>query len=240
VLLIDGWIEYPYSQTNFAAWQAEIQQVAPSIEVRSADGEWTPLHEQFGFPAGMPRAMSVPLAGLPEGTRELRVRTNLEVYWDQIRVVYSEACPEAQVVELPFTLAKLARVGFAARSTFPQRRPYYDYTKRSGTWDTRHQEGDYTRFGDVGELVAERDNALAIFGPGEEVHFEFSAPEALSPATARRWYLLSVAGWCKDMDLYTNEGETLEPLPFDENQTTGSNRHRELNRRYNTRYRAGK
>jgi len=185
--------------------------------------------------------MSVPLVGLPDGTTELRIRTNLEVYWDQIRVAYPEPCPsEAQVGELPFATASLARVGFAARTTAAQRLPHYDYTRRTATWDTRHQEGNYTRLGEIGELVDARDNALAIFGPGEEVHFEFEAPESQPPPNATRWYVLSVAGWCKDMDLYTKSGETLQPIPAAIEQTTLSSRRDELHRKYNTRYRAGK
>ena len=80
LLVIDGWVEYPYSQTNFAAWQAGAAYRAPSLEARGADGGWTLLHEQFGYPAGMPRQMSLPLPPLPPGTRELRLSTHQEIY----------------------------------------------------------------------------------------------------------------------------------------------------------------
>ena len=61
VLIADGWVEYPYSQTNFAAWQASADYRAPSLEARGADGSWTLIFEQFGYPAGMPRQMALPL-----------------------------------------------------------------------------------------------------------------------------------------------------------------------------------
>ena len=92
-LVIDGWVEYPYSQTNFAAWQAGASFDAPSLDAAVDDGEWQPLLEQFGYPAGMPRRMSLPLTGLPQGTSKLRLRTNMQVYWDRIAVVYAESPP---------------------------------------------------------------------------------------------------------------------------------------------------
>ena len=67
VLMIDGWVEYPYSQTMFAAWQANADINAPSLDVRDANGNWQTLLEQFGYPAGMPRRMALPLEKLPEG-----------------------------------------------------------------------------------------------------------------------------------------------------------------------------
>ncbi|MHC4080951.1 MAG: hypothetical protein ACYS15_17510 [Planctomycetota bacterium] len=30
----------------------------------------------------------------------------------------------------------------------------------------------------------------------------------------RRIYVLKAEGWCKDMDRYTLEGETIDPIPF--------------------------
>ncbi len=59
VLVIDGWIEYPYSQTMFAAWQAGAAYEAPTLEALGDDGRWHVVYEQFGYPAGMPRRMSI-------------------------------------------------------------------------------------------------------------------------------------------------------------------------------------
>ena len=85
--------------------------------------------------------------------------------------------------------AVVRRCGFARRTTGAQRQPYYDYDDRSPYWDTRHQDGLYTAFGDARELVSETDGALAILGPGEEVHLEFRAAHEPVPAgwTRRCW-----------------------------------------------------
>ncbi len=234
VLIADGWIEYPYSQTMFAAWQAGADYRPPTFEARSADGTWQVVLAQFGYPAGMPRQMSVPLDGLPAGTTALRITTNQEIYWDRITVAFSEPCPDARRIDLPLVAARLARSGFAQRTTGPQRRPHYDYAKRSTFWDTRHQDGLYTREGPVDELVAVTDGALAIFGPGEEVHTEFAAPLQSPPEGWTRRLVLETRGWCKDMDLFTAEGETLEPLPGPDTPARKT-----LHDRYNTRHQAG-
>ena len=193
--------------------------------------------EQFGYPAGMPRRMSVPLDGLPAGTREIRLRTNQQIYWDRLAVVFAEPMPEARRQVLPLEDARLAKSGFPLRTTGPQHRPHYDYDRRSPFWDTRYMAGYYTRLGDVFDLVATPDDAVAIFGAGEEVHLAFRAPEKRPPAGWRRYFVLETHGWTKDMDLYTKDGETVGPLP-----STGKpgEARQVLHARYNTRYLAGR
>ena len=68
VLMIDGWVEYPYAQTVFAAWQAGAPYLAPTLEARDGDGRWHVVAREFGYPAGMPRRMTLPLPPLPAGT----------------------------------------------------------------------------------------------------------------------------------------------------------------------------
>src|SRR6185295_4044977 len=97
MLIADGWIEYPYAQTLFAAWQARAEYRAPTIEARGADG-WRVIRREFGYPAGMPRRMSVPLGRLPRGTTALRLSTTQEIYWDRLAVGYAAAVPEAAAV----------------------------------------------------------------------------------------------------------------------------------------------
>jgi tetratricopeptide (TPR) repeat protein len=237
-LVADAWVEYPYSQTVFAAWQAGADYTPFSLEAR-VHGTWQPVHAQFGYPAGMPREFSLPLDAVPAGSEALRLRGNLEVYWDRIRVIQSQPAPaELRHQPLPPIQAQVARIGFPKRSTLAQRRPQYDYDDRSAFWDTRYMAGDYTAFGPALELVAQTDDALAIIGPGDEIHLEFDAPPGPAPGW-RRVLVLEVRGYAKDMDLYTRDGETLDPLP----RTSGipdSARRDDLNRQYNTRFQDGR
>ncbi len=234
VLLIDGWIEYPYAQTVFAAWQAGAVYEAPTLEARDRHGRWHEVAPQFGYPAGMPRQMALPLPPLPAGTTALRLRTSQEIYWDRIAVVFSEPLPEVGRRVLPMRAARLESDGFAKRTTGPQRSPHYDDQARLPLDDTRHQRGWYTEFGSVDPLVADEDHAVAIFGPGEAVVLDFEAPQSSVPDGWTRRLVLELRGWCKDMDLYTLDGETIEPLPG--NNTAARAR---LHPRFNTRYASG-
>jgi hypothetical protein len=235
ILVADGWIEYPYSQTMFGAWQAHADFVAPTLEARGADGQWRVILEQFGYPAGMPRRMSVPLGSLPRGTTLLRITTNQEIYWDRLAVVWAETDPKISRHEFELDTASVRRSGFAKRTTGPQRQPYYDYDQRSPYWDTRHQDGLYTAFGDALALVTEADAALAIIGPGEEIHLEFAADLDPPPAGWTRRLVLETNGWCKDMDLFTADAETVAPLPG-----TRDDHADRLHDLHNTRYQSGK
>jgi len=47
--------------------------------------------------------------------------------------------------------------------------------------------------------------------------------------------VLDARGWCKDMDLYTKDGDTVEPLPGSRDPAAAA-----LQRRYSTRYASGR
>ncbi len=232
ILIADGWIEYPYSQTMFAAWQAGAGYAAPTVEARGEDGAWHIVLDQFGYPAGMPRQMSVELTNLPRGTTQLRITTNQEIYWDRLAVAFAAPDPPegARRHDLPLQSAVLERPGFPKRTTGPEAQPYYDFNDRSPLWDARRQRGDYTAFGAATDLVARSDGALAIFGPGEGMHLQFAAPQDPPPPNWTRRLVLESRGWCKDMDLFTRDGETLAPLPGSRDQDAES-----LHQDHNTR-----
>jgi hypothetical protein len=234
MLVADGWIEYPYAQTLFAAWQAGAAYRAPTIEARGADQQWRVLRREFGYPAGMARRLSVPLGRLPRGATELRLRTTQEIYWDRLAVAYAATARSVETHPMPLASARLTSVGFPRRQLREGRRPVFDYERRAPFADTRRARGFYTVPGPVTELVAAEDGAVAVFGPGEEVQFTFSASlPALRSGWTRR-FVLEARGWCKDMDLYTKDGETVGPLPGTRGPVASA-----LQRRYTTRYESG-
>ncbi|MEM7432834.1 MAG: FG-GAP-like repeat-containing protein, partial [Pseudomonadota bacterium] len=83
ILVTDSWVEYPYSQTAFAAWQANLQYQSATLEARDVEGKWHTVYDNFGYPAGMPREMTLPLPTLPAGADALRLSWNRELYWDR-------------------------------------------------------------------------------------------------------------------------------------------------------------
>jgi hypothetical protein len=213
-LLIKGWIEYPYSQTMFASWQAGATYDAPTLDALGGDGAWHVVQEQFGYPAGMPRQAAFPLRNLPKGTTALRLRTNQEIYWDCLRVIDRKPAPAgARSFKAQLQTATLEAIGYPKRIEQPQRRPDYDFADRSPLLDFRHMRGLYTEFGNVVDLIGTSDQRIAIFGPGEGITFEFALPDGIVASDVT--WLLDVTGWCKDRDRFTATGATLQPLPAD-------------------------
>ena len=212
LLVLDAWVEYPYAQTMFAAWQAGVTYEPLSVDIQLSSGEWVEFAHQVGYPAGMPRTMVLPLHDLPPGATALRLRTTLDCHVDRLRIAWAVACPQARVARLGPSSAVLEQVGFPLRQDGPQRRPGYDWSTRVPFWDTRTQAGLYTALGDVQGLLEKRDGALAVFGAGEAVRLTFAASEA-SPMSMQRHFVLDLGGWAKDMDLMTRTGPTVDPLP---------------------------
>ena len=213
VMVLDGWVEYPYSQTMFAAWQAGAGYSPITIEARIGDGQWSTVHTDIGYPAGMQRTCVLPLNGVPRGSTELRIRCDLELYVDAVRVAAIEPCPQARVHRrLPVT-AVLEQPGYPRRLSLPQRRPGYDWDDQVPFWDVRSQRGEYTRLGDVRSIVALDDQSVAVFGAGEAIRCRFAPPPRI-PRDWNRQVVLDVQGWCKDMDLMTRDGGTVDPVPW--------------------------
>ena len=243
VLVFDGWVEYAYSQSAFAAWQAGAAFVEPTIEAQGEDGQWHAVFERFGYMAGTPRRSAVPLARerLPVGTRKLRLSTNMQIYWDRLAVVDAAANKAVRRQDLKLLKAAVDDVGFSQRTLFEQRYPIYDYDDRPPLGDARHPRGFYTAFGDALPLVRSTDDAMAIIGPGEELHLEYAEPPIALPVGWRRYYVLESDGWCKDGDLFTKDSRTVKPLPTrgEPLRPEQSARREQLHQRYNTRYRSG-
>ena len=237
VLLMDGWVEYGYSQTSFAAWQAGRAYQPPTLEAASPDGEWQTVAAHFGYPAGMPRQAAFPLPELPVGTTRLRLRTNQEIYWDRLAIAIPDPAAEVIRHDLPVSEARMEKVGFARRTDAAQRRPTYDWTEREPFWDTRYQRGLYTALGPATDLVTALDGGLAVVGPGDGLSLAFD--DSLPPLRPgwRRVFVARFEGWAKDMDLYTLDGATVGPLPGEERRTAAAE---QLHLTYNTRFQSGR
>lgn len=234
-LLIDGWVEYPYSQTMFAAWQASASYDPPTLLAEDEQGRWIEVLPRFGYPAGMPRQMVVSLDGLPSGCRRLRLVTNLQIYWDRIQVAWSEPCPRAVKALRSLDSARVFGAGYPRRFTGPFFLPGYDWNDRAPLADMRAQRGFYTAFGPADQLVASDDGNLAIFGTGEAISLSWDVESVGLDEGWTRQHVLDVRGWCKDMDLATRGGEQVGPLPRHDSIQS----HPRLHDRFNTRYRSG-
>jgi hypothetical protein len=221
VLFLQGWTEFEYSSSNYAAFQQDLTQTLPVLEMEDAEGQFRPVIPSIGFPPGLPRMIACDLASLgPLPGRRLRIRTNMQVYWDQVFLAqpWDQATfdDKVKVTEQKPLAAHLHKRGFPREHSPDGKEPrLYDYNILDTTQPFRLMAGDYTHYGRVTDLVTDADDRAVIFGRGEEVTLEFPVKGTPDPPKGtQRSYVLHVSGWCKDMDPHTGHGETIEPLPF--------------------------
>ena len=216
-LLMDGFTDYFSASSMYAAWQAGITPVPPFVEAQDDSGKWQMVVADMGFPAGLARTMVADLTGkLPPGTRYIRISTNLRIYWDRIRVDNSPEDLQFTQTEVPLAKANLAFRGYPrVVEGNPKNDLTYVYEDVSLTGPYSRQIGNYTRFGDVSDLVRKADEEYVIFGSGEEVAVDFDSTHLPDvPNGCIRDYFFYADGFAKDMDFYAAHGDTVAPLPF--------------------------
>jgi tetratricopeptide (TPR) repeat protein len=216
-LLMTGYVNYFSATSLYGAWQAGIKPVSPYAEAQLPDGTWkriTPV--EAGFPAGLERTIVIDLTGkVPAGSRKIRLMTNLEIYWDQVLIDQSEHA-QARTTEVPMSTATLHFRGYPKQIDGASPGDLdYDYDRVSLTGPFQHQRGNYTRFGDVKELVKGIDDQYVIFGSGEEIAAEFDAAKLpVLPAGWKRDYFFYANGFVKDMDWWDASPFTVSQMPF--------------------------
>jgi hypothetical protein len=240
-LLLHGEIEYFTANSMYAASQAKLDPIAPYVEAQDAMGNWKRVMDDMGFPAGGPRTMTADLTGkLPRGTKEIRITTNLQVYWDSILIdrTAQPVAPTSQrptrgtegdtpsgqpagshayrLTPVPLLHADLEFHGYPYKvEGFPPGNVRYVYERTSATGPYTRPVGTYTRYGDVLPLLTSLDDKLAVFGSGDEIRLDFD-PSRL-PVLPKGWvrdYFFAANGYEKDMDFYAAEGNFVAPLPF--------------------------
>ncbi|MBX3399126.1 MAG: VCBS repeat-containing protein [Gemmataceae bacterium] len=211
-LVLSGWTDYAYPETLFAATQAGVTPLAPTLEKKVGDGPWQPVGE-IGFPAGLPRTMTSPVTGLAGSKRlKLRIRTNMHVFWDQIRLGVAES-GEPNFQKMVVAKATLARRGFAKEIRRGSGPAAYDDATLERVAYTKWR-GKLTKLGDVTKLLTTTDDHFAILGPGDEVEVEFDATLPPPPNGTVRSFVLRSHGYCKDSAPFTATTGDIHPLPF--------------------------
>ncbi len=87
-LIAKGWLHPSDSSINVALSQNSAEKPHwLSLEVQDATGHWRVAKPNLGFPAGRNKICLFDLTGIfrPGDPHRLRLRTNLEIYWDQIQ-----------------------------------------------------------------------------------------------------------------------------------------------------------
>jgi hypothetical protein len=223
-LLANGWIYPTDSSINVAIGQAGIQPRGLSLEAQDPSGRWKVVAADLGFPAGKNKTVLIDLeqvgrAGIAHA-RRVRLRTNLEIYWDSLAIADAAANDTIQTTRIPAAHADLRYRGFSktdfARHDVPETPKYGELANVGQRW--RDLTGYYTRYGDVAELLSSVDDRYVIMDAGDEIRLLFPEPHPSSRPSAAtvgfaRDYVLVGDGWVKDGDYNTTFSKTVEPLP---------------------------
>ncbi len=217
LLLLTGWTDYAFSSDNVAAAQTGLKLRPPALQVKDRRGRWRTVIENIGIPVGRPQTVAVDLTGkFLSRNREVRIVTNMRIYWDQILVDSSSGDFPARIERLEATRADLRWRGFSAAMTPDGREPLgYDYTRVSLESPWKTLPGRYTREGDVRELLTAVDDMFVVSRTGDELALEFDATglQPLPPGWTRT-FLLYADGFSKEMDINSASPHELGPLPF--------------------------
>jgi hypothetical protein len=217
ILLLKAWTDYAFSSDNIAGHQAGLSLSSPSLQIKDARGTWRTAIADIGIPVGRPQTMVVDLAGhLRPGEHEVRIVTNMRIYWDQILVGKPASIDALQMTRIDPSVATLRARGFSAPVRPDGKEPEsYDYARVSLMSPWKNMPGEYTREGDVRALLTRPDDMFVVAKPGDEIALEFDAASLDPlPDTWTRTFLLLADGFSKEMDINSASPDAVEPLPF--------------------------
>ena len=217
-LIASGWMHPTDSSINVAISEGHhVQARGLSLEVPDGRGGWIVAESNLGFPAGRKKICLFDLTHVfrPGTPRRVRLRTNLEVYWD--RIEWAKGLPDTslKITRLDPATADLHYRGYSvmnqANPSSPELPDYNHIEGSTQRW--RDLVGYYTRFGDVRELLKNIDDRYVIMNSGDEMTFRFA--EQPPPATGWvRDFVIVGDGWIKDGDYNSTFSKTVLPLPY--------------------------
>jgi tetratricopeptide (TPR) repeat protein len=217
-LIAQGSIHDTESSINVAVtqgnrWHAQ----GMSVEVPDGHGGWVTAQKNLGFPAGRKKTVVFNLTDIfRSGTpRRVRLRTNLEIYWDCIEWAQGDPGAQVKTQTLDPAVADLHYRGYSVidrpDAGAPEVPNYYQMLGSKQRW--RDLIGYYTRYGDVRELLKNVDDRYVIVNSGDEMSLRF--PE--QPPPPQGWlrdFIVVGDGWIKDGDFNSTFSKTVLPLPY--------------------------
>jgi hypothetical protein len=165
----------------------------PYMEVKDAQGNWVPVPDNRQFPLldVTPECFVVNLTGVfLTDDYSLRIHTFFNTRFDYIGVDTTSQ-QDVTVREVTVSSSTLSPA-FAAEST---------------------SSGNFTRYGDVTELMGYADDLFVIMRQGDEIRILFSADVGDVPEGMERDYFLFASVWFK-VDGLPYVPFTVDPLPF--------------------------
>ncbi|MDQ2842597.1 MAG: CRTAC1 family protein, partial [Acidobacteriota bacterium] len=216
-LIAQGWL-HPWDDGILVAVNqgAQAKPEDLSIEVPDRNGKWCKVRRNLGVPAGREKTVVLDLAGvfLPGAPRKLRLRTNLEIYWDKLSWASGLSDELLRTQPLHLSQAEIMHRGFSRirqeNSSAPEIPQYADVVESGNKW--QGIEGYYTRYGDVLPLLEKIDDRFVIAGSGDELRMKFAVPKG-SLAGFSRDFIFVGDGWMKEGDYSFKYSTTVLPMP---------------------------
>jgi hypothetical protein len=165
----------------------------PYMEVKNAEGNWIPVADNRQFPLldVTPDIFVVNLTGVfPTDDYSLKINTFFNTRFDYIGVDTTSQ-QDVTIREVTVSSATLSQA-FNAQST---------------------STGNFTRYGDVTELIAAPDDMFVIMRQGDEIQVMFSADLGAIQESMERNFFLFASVWFK-VDGLPYVPFTVDPLPF--------------------------
>ncbi|HEY3041795.1 MAG TPA: FG-GAP-like repeat-containing protein [Pyrinomonadaceae bacterium] len=221
-LIAKGWMHPTDSSINVAISQGQEVHPQPlSMEVPDGKGGWVVAKPNLGFPAGRRKICLFDLGAVfrPGTPRRLRLRTNLEIFWDSIEWAKGLSDTQLKTVRISPAMANLSYRGYSVinkpNASSPEVPDYNQMSASKQIW--RDLIGYYTRFGDVRQLLEKIDDRYVIMNAGDELSLRFLAQTA-PPSGWVRDYVFMGDGWIKDGDYNSTFSKTVLPLPYHSKQ----------------------
>src|SRR6185437_10531261 len=150
-LVLHGWVDWADGSTFLCASQSGKGLIFPYLQVKNAAGKWQTVVEDMGIPSGKPKTIVVNLTGkFLSASRQVRIVTNLCVYWDDIFLIPNASAPRTRLTPLNAASADVHFRGFSRPVIDPTRRQpekfLYDDVQPLSNWNPTR--GMYTRYGD--------------------------------------------------------------------------------------------
>jgi Flp pilus assembly protein TadD len=217
-LIAQGSIHDTESSINVAVTQGKRWHAQGlSVAVPDGHGGWVTAQSNLGFPAGRKKTVLFNLTNIfrPGTPRRVRLRTNLEIYWDCIEWAQGARDAQVKTQTLDADAADLHYRGYSVINRPDAGAPEVpDYDQMMGSkqrW--RDLIGYYTRYGDVRELLKNIDDRYVIVNSGDEMSLRF-AEQPPPPAGWLRDFIVIGDGWIKDGDFNSTFSKTVLPLPY--------------------------
>ena len=114
-LFLQGWLFPTDASINVNLSQStKLNSIFPFLQVPDENGNWTTVVENMGFPKGKNKTMIIDLTDkFITNEYRVRIRTNMQIYWDHIFIANDVSASEFNTTELPPIYADLHYRGFS-------------------------------------------------------------------------------------------------------------------------------